>query len=102
MLAVRGELDIFTAPRLRDALREAAEAERRTVVIDLSGSTFVDSTALGVIIAGVKALAPVGGRLALVNTNRSIGKTLTITGLYCSLAVGDSVDSALRALQGSS
>ncbi len=99
VLAVRGELDISTAPRLRDALREAADAERRTVVIDLSGSTFVDSTALGVIIAGMKALAPIGGRLALVNTSRPIGKTLAITGLDRSIAVGDSVESAVRALQ---
>lgn len=96
---VRGELDIFTAPRLREMLDDATDAGRRLIVIDLTEATFVDSTALGVIIAAMKGLAPSGGRLALVNTRPSIAKTLAITGLDRALAVGGSVEGALAALE---
>ena len=58
-----GEVDLYTAPRFKDDLVALIEGAAVDVVIDLSGVTFIDSTALGVIISGVKRLHERDGRL---------------------------------------
>ncbi len=95
VMAVRGELDLYTAPGLRARLLGAVEQGHDAIVLDLRGTTFLDSTALGVIIAATKALQPVGGHLVLVNDRASIAKTLAITGLDRLLAVEGRVDHAV-------
>ena len=83
--------------RARPALA-AARRDRRpgsAVVLDLRETTFLDSTALGVIIAAMKALRRRGGRLVLVNDRRSITKILAITGLDQLLTVEASLEDAL-------
>ncbi len=100
VVAVRGELDLYTAPELRSRLLGAIEDGRGTIVLDLRGTTFMDSTALGVIIAAMKALRARSGRLVLVNDRTSIAKTLAITGLDHLLAVERSVDDALALARG--
>src|SRR5215207_4993287 len=81
VVAVRGEIDLFTAPELKSALAETIEAGRSRIVVDLSETTFLDSTALGVLIGAVKRLRSRDGRLTIVNVDANIAKTLEITGL---------------------
>jgi anti-sigma B factor antagonist len=81
VIAVRGEIDLFTAPQLKQAVVEAIDAGDDRVVIDLSELTFLDSTGLGVLIGAVRRLRAKGGALAIVNTEPSIAKTFQITGL---------------------
>src|ERR1700710_1323706 len=81
VLAVRGEIDLFTAPELKQVLAEAIEAGRIRVVVDLTETTFLDSTALGVLIGAVKRLRSRDGALAIVNVDENIAKTFEITGL---------------------
>ena len=50
VLAVRGEIDLFTAPELKQVLAESIESGRNYIVVDLTETTFLDSTALGVLI----------------------------------------------------
>ncbi len=50
VVAVRGEIDLFTAPELKKTLADAIENGAARVVVDLSETTFLDSTALGVLI----------------------------------------------------
>ena len=52
VVAVRGEIDLFTAPELKKTLADAIENGASRVVVDLSETTFLDSTALGVLIGG--------------------------------------------------
>lgn len=81
VLAVRGEIDLFTAPELKQVLAESIESGRVRIVIDLTETTFLDSTALGVLIGAVKRLRSRDGALAIVNTDENIAKTFEITGL---------------------
>src|ERR1044071_10175221 len=81
LIAVCGEIDLFTAPELKQALAESIEGGHVRIVVDLSKTTFVDSTALGVLIGAVKRLRSRQGELAIVNTDESIAKTFEITGL---------------------
>ncbi len=100
IVAVSGELDLYTAPDLRSLLLGAINDGRTAVVLDLRETTFLDSTALGVIIAAMKALRVRSGRLVLVNDRTSITKTLTITGLDHLLAVETRVGDAVRVARG--
>jgi anti-sigma B factor antagonist len=98
IIAVRGEIDLFTAPELKQALTEAVEAGDYRVVIDLTDVSFLDSTALGVLIGAVKRLRSRGGALAIVNTETSIAKTFEITGLDQIFTIVPSRHEALSAL----
>lgn len=81
VIALAGEVDLYTAPDLKQELVRLIEDGCRAVVVDLSDTTFIDSTTLGVLISGVKRLRPNGGRLELVVTDRTIRKIFDITGL---------------------
>lgn len=98
VVAVRGEIDLFTAPELKSALGEAIEAGRSKIVVDLSDTTFLDSTALGVLIGTVKRLRSRDGRLTIVNTDPNIAKTFEITGLDQIFTIRASRDEAIEAL----
>src|SRR5213078_419069 len=56
VVAVRGEIDLFTAPELKQKLTDAIEGGKSRIVVDLTDTTFLDSTALGVLIGAVKRL----------------------------------------------
>ncbi len=98
VVAVRGEIDLFTAPELKSALADAIEEGRSRIVVDLSETTFLDSTALGVLIGAVKRLRSREGRLTIVNTDDNIAKTFEITGLDQIFTIRSSRDDAVAAL----
>jgi anti-sigma B factor antagonist len=78
-----GVLDLYTAPRLREAMVEvlAGRNEPFVVTLDVSGLDFVDSSGLGVLIAVLKRLRHIGGNLVLRAPSRSLGRLLDLTGL---------------------
>src|SRR5205085_11910188 len=100
VVAVRGEIDLFTAPELKQKLTDAIEAGKSRIVVDLSDTTFLDSTALGVLIGAVKRLRTRDGVLTLVNTDANIAKTFEITGLDQIFTITASRDEAIAALDG--
>ena len=81
VVIVSGEVDIFTAPRFKECMVELLDDGVRRLVIDLSDVTFLDSTALGVLIGGVRRAHGVGGTMALVVTSRPVERVLGVTGL---------------------
>ena len=98
VLSVRGEVDVSTAPELRERLLALADRAGGTIaVVDLSAVSFVDSTALGVLVSGVKRLRSGGGDLRLVVTQPRIAKVFEITGLTDVFKIYSSADEAVRA-----
>lgn len=81
IVSVRGEIDVSTAPELRNRLLEVAEKGHTTVVVDLGEVSFLDSTALGVLVGSLKRFRSAGGDLRLVVSTRPVYKVLEITGL---------------------
>ncbi len=81
VIAVTGELDVFTAPALEAALHESIEQGNADIVVDLSGVEFLDSTGLGVMVKALKWAREAGGGLRVVATQERITKVFTITGL---------------------
>src|ERR671931_1334111 len=81
VISLTGEVDLYTAPELKEQLLELIANGARDVIVDFTGTTFIDSTTLGVLVGGVKRLRPKGGRLAIVCSDRNITKIFEITGL---------------------
>lgn len=81
VVAVAGEVDVATAPTLRERLDETIGQSGSLVVVDLGGVTFIDSTALGVLIGALNRSAAEGGVLRLVISEPRIIKIFEITGL---------------------
>ena len=98
VVAVRGEIDLFTAPELKATLTDAIEDGRTRIVVDLSDTTFLDSTALGVLIGAVKRLRGRDGRMTIVNVDQNIAKTFEITGLDQIFTIRPTRDEAVAAL----
>ena len=98
VLAVRGEIDLFTAPELKQVLAESIEGGRIRIIVDLTETTFLDSTALGVLIGTVKRLRSRDGRLTIVNVDQNIAKTFEITGLDQIFKIVATRDEAVEAV----
>lgn len=98
VITVAGEVDIYTAPRLKECLLGLLDEGVGRVAIDLSGVSFIDSTALGVLIGGVRRVNDSGGSMALVVTGRSVRRVLSITGLDRVFAIYDTREAAVEAL----
>jgi anti-sigma B factor antagonist len=94
VVTVSGEVDVETAPRLRKALISAGALPSPRVVVDLREVTFLDSTGLGVLVAGLKRARENGGDLRLVATSSHILRMLAITRLDSVFAVFPEVSAA--------
>ena len=81
IISVVGEIDVATAPQLRESLHEVIVEDRATVVLDLLAVTFLDSSALGVLVGGLKRCRELGGELYIVVTDPRLKKIFEITGL---------------------
>jgi anti-sigma B factor antagonist len=100
VVAVAGEVDIFTAPDRKRTIASAIEDGAHRLVVDLTNTRFLDSTALGVLIGAVKRLRPLDGKLAIVNTEPSTAKTFQITGLDRIFTIVATRDEAVAAVSG--
>lgn len=95
ILTVSGEIDLFTAPKLRERLTAAIDEGATRIIVDLEGVGFMDSTGLGSLVGGLKRVKERGGSMVLVCTNRAVLRILSITGLDRVFPVADSLDEAL-------
>jgi anti-sigma B factor antagonist len=99
VVAVQGEVDIYTSSVLRERLIELIDAGARSVVVDLSGVDFLDSSGLGVLVGALKRLRTAGGELALVVRSDKLLKIFKITALDRVFPLRDTVEAATRALR---
>jgi anti-sigma B factor antagonist len=81
VVAVSGEIDLFTAPEFKQRVSAPIDAGRQNIVVDLTATTFIDSSSLGVLIGAHRRLKLRGGTLVVVCDNDAIVKTFRITGL---------------------
>ena len=89
VVSLKGELDVAGAGRLRDCLVAEIAAGRTTIMLDLAGLEFIDSTGLGVIVSGLKRARERGGDVVLRAPNRTTRRVLEITGLDRTMTIED-------------
>lgn len=95
VVELSGEIDVYTAPRLREALLGFVGAGNYRLIIDLEGVEFLDSTGLGVLVGGLKRVRAHDGGIDLVCTQSRILRIFRVTGLDKVFAIYASVGDAL-------
>ena|SRR2546421_6687526 len=96
VLGVTGEIDIATAPSLREKLHSLLAEGRANLIIDLDDVTFLDSTALGVLVGVLKRARTEGGELRIVCNQPRVRKVFEITRLDSAFDLCDSVEDAVK------
>jgi anti-sigma B factor antagonist len=104
VIAVRGELDLSTAPELEGPLEDAVAASDALVVVDLSECEFIDSTGIALIVRAWQKLDRTAegtgtGRVVICSYNDQVRRVLEITGLELSISIHGTRDEALAALR---
>ncbi len=94
VLEVGGEIDVYTAPALREKIIALVEDGARSIIVDLGRVEFLDSTGLGVLVGGLRRLSGVGGDFSLVCDQEKILKIFRITGLDRVFTLYESVETA--------
>ena len=95
IVEVSGEIDVYTAPSLRERLNELVAAGQYDLVVDMSGVDFLDSTGLGVLVGGLKRVRSHDGTLRLVCAQEKILKVFRITGLTKVFPIHATLEEAL-------
>jgi len=99
-ISVQGELDLSTAPELEGPLEQVLEAGDGSLLIDLSGCEFIDSTGIALIVRAWQRLdsGENGRGLVICSQNDQVRRVLEITGLELSIPVHTTRDEALAAI----
>ncbi|MGH3843703.1 MAG: STAS domain-containing protein [Pseudonocardiaceae bacterium] len=97
---IQGEIDIYTAARLRELLIDLVSKNNYQLVVNLDKVGFLDSTGLGVLIGGLKRVRAHDGSLDLVCTQQRILKIFKIAGLTEVFGIYVTVHQAIAAKKG--
>lgn len=95
IVAVGGEIDVYTAPKLRDKITELVAAGTYHLVIDMEAVEFLDSTGLGVLVGGLKKVRAHDGSLHLICNQDRLLKIFRITGLAKVFVIHETAEAAL-------
>jgi anti-sigma B factor antagonist len=95
VLAVRGSVDLTTAPALRTRLAELIDEGYVCIVVDLADTDFLDSTGLGALVAALKRLRMKEGEIRIVCTSGHVRKVFEITSLDRVFSMHESLEAAL-------
>ena len=99
LVALTGEVDLYTAPELKQELLRLVEEGAQRIIVDLTDTTFIDSTMLSVLLSTLKRLRPSGGQLGIVCSDRNIRKIFEITLLDRVFTIFESREAALAFLE---
>ena len=97
---VEGEIDISTAPRLRELLIDLVSKTNYQLVVNLDKVGFLDSTGLGVLVGGLRRVRVHDGSLDLVCARERILRIFRVTGLTEVFDIYETVDQAIAARKG--
>ena len=98
VLEVEGQVDLYSAPTLKEHTWRVIDSGARRVIVDLSRVSFMDSTGLGVLIGALKRLRTAHGSLALVVTDYDIERLFELTGLDGTFQIYRTRDQAIEKL----
>jgi anti-sigma B factor antagonist len=94
VVSVRGEVDLATAPTLKNRLLDLVTSGVTEIVVDLSATEFLDSTGLGAVVAAYKRVRAHDGHLKLVATSARVRRVFEITNLNRVVPICATVDEA--------
>lgn len=90
-LLVSGEIDAYTAPKLKEGLLPLTKVSKKIVEVDLDQVSYMDSTGLGVFISALKSTKEYGSHLRLINLQDRVKRLFKITGLDEIIEISDEI-----------
>ncbi|ADC49895.1 MULTISPECIES: STAS domain-containing protein [Alkalihalophilus] len=81
LVYVTGEIDAYTAPKLRSTLTPLAEQGSNKIIVDLTNVQYIDSTGLGIFVGILKLTDSKDSSLVLTGLSERVHRLFTITGL---------------------
>ena len=98
MVAIRGEMDLHTSPKVQGAIERASENNGvGAVVVDMSGIAFMDSTALSALVRSKDTLEKRSVSLRLAAPSDAVARIFSVTGFHDFFDVFDSREAAITA-----
>lgn len=95
MIDVAGEVDVFTAPKLRERIVDLVSQGSYRLIVNLERVEFMDSTGIGVLVGGLKRIREHDGVFALAGPTDPVKRVLSITSLNKVFPIHESVDEAV-------
>lgn len=99
VISLEGEVDVYTAPKLKSRLIDLVDEGKYNIIIDLQKVDFMDSSGLGVLVGGLKRVKSHEGSIALVCSQENILKIFRITGLVKVFPIYKSNEEAVASLK---
>lgn len=81
LIGLSGEVDVYSAPKLRETIKDLVDDGKYNIVVDLEKVAFLDSTGLGVLVGGLKRVKHHNGELGIICGQEKILRIFRITGL---------------------
>lgn len=100
IIVLSGEVDVYSAPKLRDTIRNLVDEGRYRIVVDLEEVAFLDSTGLGVLVGGLKRVKHHQGELGIICDQERIMRIFRITGLTKVFTIYPSREALLAKIKG--
>jgi anti-sigma B factor antagonist len=94
VIDVAGEIDLFSAPQLKERIAQLIGEGQVQLVINLENVSFMDSTGLGVLLGTLKRVRERDGSLTVVCPPGSVHRVLTLTGLHKVFTIYESLEDA--------
>ncbi len=98
VIELEGEVDVYTAPRLKSRLIDLVDQGKYQIIVDLEAVDFMDSSGLGVLVGGLKRVRTHDGAVHIVCTKEKILKIFRITGLTKVFQIHDDQNAAVASL----
>lgn len=102
VFSIQGDLDAFTVQKVRKTLDQLLDDGHRWIVVNCSELSYINSTAIGVLVGRMHHLRRLEGELALAELNKRVGRTITLVGGRRLFSIFDSVAEAVAKLSQSS
>jgi anti-sigma B factor antagonist len=90
-IAMRGELDVYTAPTFRDLAVSLIQQGHHRIVLDARELTFIDSTGIGLIVGAMRRAEGEGGYIRMSGATRQVARSLEVVGLAARLGVTEEI-----------
>lgn len=97
VIELEGEIDLSTSPVFKEKVYEIIDSGKNSIIVDLNGLDFMDSTGLGVLVGALKKTRMEGGDIKLICDKSNIIKVFTLTGLDKVFCIYDNLQRCLEA-----
>ncbi len=99
LIGLSGEVDVYSAPKLRETIKDLVDDGKYNIVVDLEKVAFLDSTGLGVLVGGLKRVKHHDGELGIICNQEKILRIFRITGLTKVFPIYSSRDELLASVE---